>query len=420
MDNEVSKRVSNMLQSRARTRVGREHMIKLAMLRNGIEDSEYKKQSNLSNHNEDSQLRPEDVPALDTLADFEDVIQKGMNGEVRLFFEAFPLNITNSCNLNCIWCFWREDESFSEGNLSLGDFKKIMHLNAGLNAHFDTINLCSGGEVFKNRDLLEMLRYIKHHFKNKRLWFVTNATYAPTGQAKECYEMLDRITISLDGASKEVYEAIRRPAKFESILRNIRSIVDLCKNADVQIAMTVSQINIHEMKDVVKLASELNHVDFVWVQPAVITNEKIISRIGEQNITKMPKEQVVHHIELAKKVSKELQMPFYTANIETMFENQRDNEYGCLSPWTRGPFSLDTYVMPCSFMDISQKNRETIKKRYNLASPQEKSLEEIYNSEGFWSFRQDLLRGKAKDLCGDCMYANAFVKNDIRFLKSSD
>lgn len=379
--------------------------------------SEVSEVRKITNCHKYSRIPNSEYPQMLTKEDFQRIIEDGIAGNRELFYEALPLNITNVCNLDCIWCFWREDESFANGNLDFDKFKKILDLNTDQFENWDTINLCSGGEVFKNQDLLKMLEYVKEKFPSKRRWIVTNATYPVTGWYEKCYKLLDRITISIDGASAEVYEKIRTPAKFKPFLRNLKNIVNINENIEIQLAMTVSTLNIHEMVDVVKLGAELKHVNLVWVQPAVITNENLIKKIGDININKMPREEIDFHFAKARKEAEKHGILFGHADMDTFYGVEGKNVNGCLAPWTRGPFTITDYVMPCSFMDVSKENRKIIEEKYNLGNPQEKSLEDIYNSEGFWKFRKDLLEGKTKELCGDCMYKNAFRKEDIRFKK---
>ncbi|MEZ4873322.1 MAG: radical SAM protein [Bdellovibrionales bacterium] len=356
----------------------------------------------------------------------KDLIEKGKRGELRLSFPVLQINITNKCNLNCVWCWYREDETFSEGHLSLEDFNRFLDVNLTEDANkYDVVNLTSGGEIFMNRKIYEIMSNVKEKAPGKLIWIATNATFTPINEKnKKCYQMVDIMNISIDGATKETFEYIRTPAKFEKVIKNISDLVEVCKETSIELAMTVSQINVREVNELIELAAELK-VPSVWVGPAVITNKNLLEKLGGQNIHEMPHEEIDQIFATAKKTAEEKNVRFNHTDLEILKEKDapKGKYCNCLYPWKTGPFAYDTYIIPCCLMVQEKDMRDKLKARYDFGDPKEKSAMDIYNSEAYWQFREDLLNGDADDFCGKCIYyrfsEDVELDKDLRVEKGS-
>jgi MoaA/NifB/PqqE/SkfB family radical SAM enzyme len=87
----------------------------------------------------------------------------------------------------------------------------------------------------------------------------TNLTLLTPKRAERCVTSgLASLSVSLDGATREVYEAIRRKASFDKVLRNLGRLVDARDAArsplQVRLVMVLMRANLHELPALVRLA----------------------------------------------------------------------------------------------------------------------------------------------------------------------
>ena len=84
----------------------------------------------------------------------------------------------------------------------------------------DIVDLTGFGEPLLNSHFTDMVRILKEN--DCTVSFTTNATVLTPERSRELIELgLDIIDISLDGGSPEVFETIRRGAKFDEVINNI-------------------------------------------------------------------------------------------------------------------------------------------------------------------------------------------------------
>ncbi|MCP5052342.1 MAG: radical SAM protein, partial [bacterium] len=162
---------------------------------------------------------------------------------------------TNRCNLDCIMCPRMTRKRF--GILTFTDFKTILNKMP----HLRRLNLNGDGEPFLNPELAEMLQLAKQRGIMTRT--ITNATVPLDSQRLEkILSHLDFFNISLDGASKQTFEKIRRNGNFAQTLENIRQITGIIKKKHLKldeywINFVIQEDNYLEMIDMVKLAADL-------------------------------------------------------------------------------------------------------------------------------------------------------------------
>jgi radical SAM protein with 4Fe4S-binding SPASM domain len=138
----------------------------------------------------------------------------------RTYCKAFPnfiiLELSNLCNLECIICPYPKMQR-PKGNMEFSLFRKII---AQVKGYVEVVDLDCYGEFSFNPQWAEMIAYAKQ----QGLFTVlnTNATlFTDELLEKLVNSGLDVLTMSFDGASKEVYERIRKGAVYEKTLNNI-------------------------------------------------------------------------------------------------------------------------------------------------------------------------------------------------------
>jgi radical SAM protein with 4Fe4S-binding SPASM domain len=152
------------------------------------------------------------------------------HGEVvlRNLPEVFAIESTNYCNIKCIMCPRGEPDIMtrSVGHMDSALFDKILA---------DAVFFSSPcwfhwfGEPLLNPRLFEQIAVAKRKVPN--LGMSTNATLLHAKNAQRILDSgLDTLMIALDGATKEVYEAVRKgPFTFEQVRDNVEQFLALKK-----------------------------------------------------------------------------------------------------------------------------------------------------------------------------------------------
>lgn len=134
-----------------------------------------------------------------------------------------------------------------------------------------------GGEPFLRPDFNDILR----HFAARgiKLSIVTNGTLVDRYYEDVPYEGLDRVSVSIDGASKETHEFIRGPNVFEKAKNAVRLFTKMRDERNpklhVGIQMIVSRLSVKEMSNYMDLADELDVAKVCFLMIGQLGNAKI-------------------------------------------------------------------------------------------------------------------------------------------------
>lgn len=280
---------------------------------------------------------------------------------------------TTACNLRCPECpsglraFTRPT-----GRLQTDFFRKtIDHL------HRDLLMLIFyfQGEPYLNPGFLEMVRYANQ----KGIYTITstNGHFLNDEHAKQTIESgLDRLIISIDGTTQEVYESYRKSGKLEVVLQGARNIVKWKKkfkahHPHIIFQFLVVRPNEHQIPEVFQLAKEIG-VDEVRLKTAQVYDYKN----GHPLIP--------------------------TQERYARYEQQQDGTYRvknhllnhCWKLWHSCVITWDGTVVPCCFDKDAQHQLGDLKKS---------SFKNIWRGAAYNGFRQKLLEGRQQiDICTNC------------------
>jgi heme b synthase len=305
--------------------------------------------------------------------------------------------VTRNCNLSCIHC---------RASASKGPFPDELDTDASLTL-LDQISeagkpvvILTGGEPLLRTDIFELARHGTR--KGLRMVMAPNGTLITEAIAREMAEAgIQRISISLDGATKESHDRFRQvDGAFEGALRGIK----WAKKAgvDFQINTTITLQNLEEMPKIQELAVKLGavaHHIFLLVPTGrgkYIADQEISAQQYEHTLNwfydqrdKVPlqlKATCAPHYyrilrERAHKEGKTV--TFKTHGLDAVTR-------GCLGGTSFCFVSNTGIVQPCGFLDL------------NCGSVKEASFGVIWNeSEIFKTLRNfNNLKGK----CGRCEY----------------
>ena len=151
-------------------------------------------------------------------------------GQFPLFID---IEVTSACNLKCPFCAttFRVND-IKKGLMAFDTVKKI--IDEGAENSLYGVKFSIRGEPLLHPKIHEFVRY----GKEKGLidvYFNTNAVLLTEDVSRKLIDSgLDRLSISIEGYTKEVFEKYRVGAEFETVLSNIENMQSLKKRLGVQ------------------------------------------------------------------------------------------------------------------------------------------------------------------------------------------
>jgi len=280
---------------------------------------------------------------------------------------------TTSCNLRCPECpsglraFTRPT-----GMLQKNFFKETIDQ---LHKQLLYLVFYFQGEPYLNPDFLDMVKYAS----SKKIYTATstNAHYLNDENAKRTIESgLDRLIISIDGTTQDVYEQYRVGGKLAKVLEGTKNVVKWKKQMQSKTPFIVFQFlvvkpNEHQIEDVKKLAKEMG-VDDVWFKTAQVYDY-------ENDPNKL--------IPTFDKYSR-----YKKTNNGYEFKGKLANH--CWRLWHDPVITWDGLVAPCCFDKDAQ---------HQLGDLKERSFKEIWENGEYKKFRTEILKGRKNiDICSNC------------------
>lgn len=291
---------------------------------------------------------------------------------------GYPVSIsfepTTSCNLRCPECpsglraFTRPT-----GMLKNDFFKQTIDQ---LYKDLFYLVFYFQGEPYLNPDFLEMVKYAT----KKKIYTATstNAHYLTDENARKTVESgLDRLIISIDGTTQDVYQQYRVGGKLEKVIKGAENIVRWKREMNSKKPFVIFQFlvvkpNEHQIADVKALAEKIG-VDDVWLKTAQVYDYE------------NDPHQLIPTIE---KYSR------YKKNEEgtVQFKNKLENH--CWRLWHATVISWDGLVVPCCFDKDAT---------HQLGNLKDKSFKEVWQSDEYVKFRRDILQSRKNiDICANC------------------
>ena len=280
---------------------------------------------------------------------------------------------TTACNLRCPECpsglraFTRDT-----GNMKGDFFKKLVD---DMHRQLMWLIFYFQGEPYINPKFLEMVSYA--HQKGIYTITSTNGHFLHPENARKTVESgLDRILISIDGSTQEVYEQYRKEGQLQTVLDGARNLVKAKKEANsatphIVFQMLVVKPNEHQIEEVRSLAKQIG-VDEVKLKTAQVYDY-------ENGNDLIPVQQ---------QYSRYRQDPSGKWQIKNKLLNH------CWKLWHACVITWDGLVVPCCF-DKDATHR--------MGDLRQHSFAEIWKGKSYQQFRNQLLQGREKiDICTNC------------------
>lgn len=286
---------------------------------------------------------------------------------------SLAIEPTTSCNLRCPECpSGLRAFSRPTGMLDEGFFRKTID---ELHRHLSYLIFYFQGEPYLHPGFLDMVGYASA--KGIYTATSTNGHYLTKETARKTVESgLDRLIISIDGTTQEVYQQYRKGGKLERVLHGAQNVVHAKHELHSRTPYVIFQFlvvrpNEHQVEEVHRLADELG-IDEVKVKTAQVYDyENGNPLIPEQD-----------------QYSRYRQRPDGTWQVKNRLLNH------CWKLWHACVITWDGKVVPCCFdKDAS----------HQLGDLQSIPFREVWQSAPYRQFRQAVLRSRSEiDICTNC------------------
>jgi len=178
---------------------------------------------------------------------------------------------TNVCNLECRFCptGQHRENSRPKEIMPIKRYKTIMKK---IGRYLLYVEFCNWGEPLLNKNTAEMIKIAKKYGARTFLSSNLNISMTPEYAEQIVKSGLDRMTISLDGASQESYEIYRKNGKFSLVLDNIKLLAEAkrklnSKTPHMHWQFLVFKHNEHEIEKARKMAVESGVNDIGFTAP---------------------------------------------------------------------------------------------------------------------------------------------------------
>ena len=291
---------------------------------------------------------------------------------------GYPVSIsfepTTSCNLRCPECpsglrAFTRPTGMLENDLFKKTIDEIYKELLYLIFYFQ-------GEPYLNPGFLEMVKYAS----DKKIYTATstNAHYLTDEVAKKTVESgLDRLIISIDGTTQDVYQQYRVGGNLEKVLEGTRNIVKWKKKLKSKTPFIFFQFlvvkpNEHQVNDIKRLAATVG-VDQVRFKTAQVYGY-------ETDPNQL--------IPATDKYSR------YKKNADGTYAAKNKLANRCWKLQHANVITWDGLVVPCCFDKDAT---------HQLGNLRQQSFKEIWHNTNYKQFRRELKKSRKNiDICANC------------------
>jgi radical SAM protein with 4Fe4S-binding SPASM domain len=291
---------------------------------------------------------------------------------------GYPVSIsfepTTSCNLRCPECpSGLRAITRPTGMLQDGFFRQTIDQ---MSKDLLYLVFYFQGEPYLNPSFLDMVAYASA--KGIYTATSTNAHYLDDRNARRTVESgLDRLIISIDGATQDVYEQYRVGGRLEKVLEGARNIVRWKRQLKsrtpyIFFQFLVVRPNEHQLDDIRRLAKDIgvDEVRFKTAQVYDFQNDPNSLIPANEKYSRYRREKDGSHT----------------------FKNELNNH--CWRLWHATVITWDGLVVPCCF------DKDAL---HQLGDLKGMSFRDIWRSDNYTRFRRDILGSRKNiDICANC------------------
>ncbi len=337
------------------------------------------------------------------------------------------IEFTSRCNLRCVYCAVSQP-TYRGIDLPLEGFENFVEQMkardvklVNLNGHGES-TILKGWEAYADR-LADA---------GFRIHITTNLAKRLRTEEVAAFSRFERILVSIDTVDAELLARLRRGANLETILGNIRTILEFAsqrgRRPEVAVSVTVGDLSAPSVEELALVLMGIGVRTFRFGD--LVEYAPIASTLRMRHVSSLPSEQcgpirVVILRALDKiasgggraEVDASLRSWLDGATESSVSSAERQIQIGdkvvwadsiadgwtrdCLDPWALAFVQADASVRPCCFFE------ET------LGSLAEHSLVEIVEGEAFRELRRELLTGELRSSCRNCQARAAIHRSSL-------
>lgn len=318
------------------------------------------------------------------------------------------------CNLRCQMCsiqFRQDGPPFGPlAFMEMEQFTRLIDQWDGL----EELHLQGLGEPMMHPRFFDMVAYAAG--KGIRVSTNSNITLLNERRAAACVSSgLDRLHVSIDGATAETYERIRVRSHYDRVIRNLGFLRDARQRAGggpphVRMVMVIMRQNLHELPDLVRFAHHwemeglfVQHLCHDFGESSLPAHYRPMRDfVQEQTLLEEDLGRVEHFFGLARAVADnlgvDLRLPRSRPRVHPPGTPGRTR---CNWPWSGGYVSYTGDAMPCCMVSTPD--------RANMGNMFRDGVKEIWNGPTYTDFRDRLASEEPPEICRSCaLYTGMF------------
>ena len=324
-------------------------------------------------------------------------------GKRRLFSYPYDIQIepTNRCNQRCVMCPRNTKLDVPLGDLSLGDFKKIIRKIPVIK----NLQLNGLGEPLLNKELPEMIKYATS--KGIKVSINSNCALIDKSLAEKLVDSeLNLLKVSMDSPDPVIYSSIRN-APLEPVINGIRTLIKtrqekISHRPQIWFNSIIMENNYKSLDKILALGSELK-IDLVRFKPINVF-------WAGQKTSTIPLAELEKEIEKAIRIGENLGIKH---NLEDLLKRLKMNIYQrpdrsipCYSPWTELYIQYYGGIRLCC---------EFYSRKDDIGNIFEGVFRKIWNGKKMRQIRKEFKKGNT--YFPACRACNRFQKNLLIYEK---
>jgi len=318
------------------------------------------------------------------------------NGAVSRFWynalkrDSYPRMIevetTTHCNQKCVVCehtYWAETPrhmTYDEFNHILGQFPKL-----------SWIGLTGIGEGFLNPDYLKMIKLVKNRNIYTEIYDTLFSLREET--LEELIDLgLDRIIISMMGATDETYNKMQPPSQLAIVKSRIKKIIELKSEKgkvypEITFHYIITKENINEAPGFLNMVREL-----LGNEDTGVLFSRLLTPFDEIK---------EHYTEIDEGLINELRAKADSLNIKFALNREvlKMSVSHCME-WAQPFIFVDGAVVPCCAGN--EANQRKLQRDCSMGNIFEENFTTIWKGASYSNLRQLIRHGKMPKNCATC------------------
>lgn len=316
---------------------------------------------------------------------------------------------TDVCNLRCVHCRREKLDDMNTRTMPLDSFARIVADIEPLYA-----SMAGFGEPLIDRTIVAKLALL--HRRGVRTSFPTNGTYIRRHKREElAAELPDILQLSIDGATKESFEAIRKLGDFDKIVDNYRAICALRADGKtrphtiIRVLCALQRGNLHDYRAMYRLIKTLRGIDSFGLVPVSYGGIHSPQAPGKDEVLALHRELDAAIAGAEAEDEKDFYRQWRKVSAEWLGKsaNRLDpetNRAPCTVPWFSTYIDAKGRVYPCCYLTGTQHVMGTL-------GEDGSGFAEIWTGARYRAFRAGLVSARP-----DMQGCRTCPRNDTRVL----